>query len=255
MKISGKWFSLFFDGALAFACVGICLVLLASHQHIKDRHPANFEIEVMPLEDGNRLISGAEVEEYWIGKLGYDPTDLKVGNLPLAKWEGMIEALPFVKDAQVYLDRQFFIQISISQRQPVLRVLNGRKSQYLDKDLVYFPLSQKYSCRVPVVSGELPEMAEDEDFKGEMTAIIQRLEEDVFANKLIDQMHRTKEGEWIFTPVLGDLKIKFGKWENEEEKLSRLREFYDKVLPIKGWNKYEHIDLRYEDQVIAKMKV
>ena len=47
-------------------------------------------------------------------------------------------------------------------------------------------------------------------------------------------------------------RVVIGSTQRLEEKMENLKNFYTKVLPLKGWNYYSYIDLRYKNQIIAK---
>jgi cell division protein FtsQ len=53
-------------------------------------------------------------------------------------------------------------------------------------------------------------------------------------------------------PQVGGQLIEFGKPENLELKFKKLRIFYKEILPEKGWNAYERVNLEYEGQIIAE---
>ena len=46
-----------------------------------------------------------------------------------------------------------------------------------------------------------------------------------------------------------DKYIEFGKAEQIEEKFSKLAIFYQKILPFKGWNTYNRVNLKYFNQI------
>ena len=53
-------------------------------------------------------------------------------------------------------------------------------------------------------------------------------------------------------PRSGGFIVDLGTTDNLEGKLAQLREFYDKTLSNIGWDKYKHISLRYNGQVVCK---
>ena len=52
-------------------------------------------------------------------------------------------------------------------------------------------------------------------------------------------------------PRSGDFVVEFGTLEDGDEKLSKLRNFYDNGLSHIGWSTYKKVDLRYDKQVIC----
>ena len=53
-------------------------------------------------------------------------------------------------------------------------------------------------------------------------------------------------------PRSGDFVVDLGFTDDLVDKLGTLRYFYDEALSNIGWDEYEHISLRYDDQVVCK---
>jgi cell division protein FtsQ len=70
----------------------------------------------------------------------------------------------------------------------------------------------------------------------------------------IKQIHVDRNEELILTPLVGNQLIEFGTAENYREKLRNLMAFYEEVLTNSNWNKYERINLKYNNQIIAKKR-
>jgi len=46
--------------------------------------------------------------------------------------------------------------------------------------------------------------------------------------------------------------IEFGTVYNYSDKLSKLKIFYDKILPDRGWNRYDRVNLQFKEQIICE---
>jgi cell division protein FtsQ len=46
--------------------------------------------------------------------------------------------------------------------------------------------------------------------------------------------------------------VEFGKAEEVEKKFRKLMAFYKNILPYKGWNTYERVSLKFNDQIVCK---
>ena len=55
-------------------------------------------------------------------------------------------------------------------------------------------------------------------------------------------------------PRVGQQIIRFGAIEKIEKKFDNLKLFYDKVMPVVGWNKYHELNIAYTNQVIGIKK-
>lgn len=58
----------------------------------------------------------------------------------------------------------------------------------------------------------------------------------------------------ILIPRSGNHRIEFGWLENCEQKLDKLRTFYDKVAVTRGWDSYKMVNLNYADKIICTYK-
>jgi cell division protein FtsQ len=75
---------------------------------------------------------------------------------------------------------------------------------------------------------------------------------DEFLKAFIQQIHLNNAGDFILVPLIGDQKIVLGSARKLEDKLNRLKIFYQQGMPYEGWTKYETINLKYGGQVVCK---
>jgi len=80
------------------------------------------------------------------------------------------------------------------------------------------------------------------------------LQNNKFWNAQIEQINVTPEKEIELIPRVGDHIVFLGKIDNFEEKLNRLKIFYEKALNKVGWNKYARISLEFSNQIICTKK-
>ena len=56
-------------------------------------------------------------------------------------------------------------------------------------------------------------------------------------------------------PKLGLIKTKqkiyFGNTDNMDNKFKKLELFYKNILPTKGWNYYESVNLKFKNQIVC----
>ena len=53
-------------------------------------------------------------------------------------------------------------------------------------------------------------------------------------------------------PRSGNFEVNFGTLDKSDEKLTKLRKFYEKGLPYVGWELYKVVDVRYDKQIICR---
>lgn len=175
---------------------------------------------------------------------------------------------PSVKDANVYRSSTGTLAIELSQRTPIMRVINrANESFYVDREGSVMPLSNKYAAHVLVASGNIPdtytkwankklsetttEAVENSDnLLVDLFFIADYIYNNEFWNAQIEQIYvNGKEFELI--PRVGTQIIVFGSIENYQDKFKKLRALYEQGMPQTGWNKYKKINLKYKNQVIC----
>lgn len=241
------------NALMTVTVIGVAILLISSRTYKKSIKPEHYEIHIETLKDDKNLLTEAEVLAHLQKTLQYHPVKLAVGDTKLERFEEIISEIPYVKKADVYLDHNATLHFRIKQKMPVLRIVQNGRAHYVSKEGSLVPLSAHYTIRVPLLHGNIP--AADKNWPQELQRIIEVFSGSETWERQIDQIYRQKDGSYVLIPVLSDVKIDFGKWENVDEKLEKLDQFFDEVIPVKGWSKYERIDLRFKDQVIAKMKV
>ena len=82
--------------------------------------------------------------------------------------------------------------------------------------------------------------------------IVKSINDDPFTKSLIEQINIDDLGQYSLVPKVGNEKIVIGKLNNLQDKLSRLKFFYQEGLRYEGWNVYETIDLKNDNQVVCK---
>ena len=175
-------------------------------------------------------------------------------------FEQVLEQDPFVENAETFIDIKGNLNLKITQRQPILRVIDDNNlNYYLDKNGVKMPLSKYYSARVPIVTGAVPPYVSG--FLGlkkyalkDVFNLVQRLNADPFFAPMIQQIIVDASGEFTLIPILGDQKIRIGTLDNLDEKLERLKTFYKEAMPYEGWKTYRSISVKYKNQIVCKKK-
>jgi cell division protein FtsQ len=80
---------------------------------------------------------------------------------------------------------------------------------------------------------------------------------DPILHKLIGQVYREKNGDFVLIPIVGDQKINLGTANSDEDvndKFGRLLDFYKEAMPYEGWNKYSEISVKYEGQIVCRKR-
>ena len=152
--------------------------------------------------------------------------------------------------------------ITVTQRSPLVRIKSERGDDYyLDENGGIMPNS-KYVSDLIIVTGEV-----SRTFARRYISILARviMADDFWRNNIVQINVQHDLGIEIVPRVgdhivfLGYLPLSAKQSERDEEvtvfvreKLKRLRNFYRYGLSVAGWNKYQRIDIQYDNQIICK---
>ncbi len=155
---------------------------------------------------------------------------------------------PAVKKVEVYSNQEGVMNIKLQQRKAVVRIKTSGADYYLDEDGLEMSLSRNYTPRVLVVSGDANPLHHADIFN--FVEIINKSE---FWKSQITQLHFQSD-EVIVIPRVGSQKIHFGTLTNVSEKLANLYQFYKQAMPVKGWQTYSDISVKYNNQIVCTKK-
>jgi len=164
----------------------------------------------------------------------------------LHRLEQSLKKNKMTENAEVFYSPSGKLQVNITQRVPVLRISKKSGSYYIDRKGLPMPLSNQYAARVPLVTGLLNDQNNEECYR-----LIQKINNDTFYQKQIIGIHRRKDGDYILNTRIGQQKIIFGKIENIDTKLKKLKVFYKKEWQSETLKKYKFINLKYKKQVVC----
>lgn len=179
-------------------------------------------------------------------------------NLRLRELELSLKRNPFVADAQAYIDIQGRLSIRVSQREPVLRIINKhQESFYIDHEGRTMPVSTRYSAGVMVASGQIDDRpAPGDSLRStrlqELFALNEFLRSNELYNALFVQIYVNARGEYELIPRLGNHTVLLGDLTELNEKMEKLLALYRSALDQDGWQQYRQVNLKFKDQVICK---
>ena len=236
----------------------LCFVMITAIKSKKESYSSRLNININDYEKGKSMLLKEDIQLIIERVFGYDLVGVSIDDIKLLEVERLLENVPMIKEANVYIDALNKINVEVSQREAVLRVIDKYdNSYYLDESGVRMPKSKHFTPRVLIANGNISEY-NDEEFKAE-TGVLHDLyklalliKEDTFLNAQIEQLYVNKKGEIEMSPKVGKQNILFGNFSNAEAKFKNLKIFYEDGIPYKGWNIYKTIDLRFDGQVIGK---
>lgn len=175
----------------------------------------------------------------------------------LAKIEHKVESHPFVKNAEVFGDVKGNIVIEIQQHVPMARIVRPMAADaYISTEGLILPTSPKYTTRVLLLSGNYAEkLMQLKDINTEnpgLLELIRFIQEDEFWKAQITELEIQRKRDIKLHQQVGRQVIEFGDASDISEKFEKVSLFYEEILPKKGWNTYQRVNVKYKDQIVCE---
>lgn len=237
---------------------GASIALLAASVNRNDvRKCAGINITISGASN-HFFIDKHDVENIIVNQTGKNIKNKTLQDFDLRKIEKILERDIWVNNAELFFDTEGVLQVFVDEKEPVARVFTaGGFSYYIDSAMNILPLSEKFSARVPVFTN-FPSDSKvltgvDKNLMAQVLTIANELNADSFLMAMIDQIDISNRQFELF-PKIGDQVILFGGADDYENKFRRLKLFYKNVIPKTGVAKYNVINLKFKDQVVAKIR-
>jgi cell division protein FtsQ len=246
-------------GLYILTMLAVVFVWLNSIREQRIQKSGQLKILIIKPSGENQLLEEKDVRQAVASFYKKDWRKIPIYALRTSDLERYLESQAVIHHAEVFIDSKKNLHVEMYQRDPLMRVADILGNQfYIDVEGKRIPNSRNYSARVPVVTGI------SHPFKGhdiwqkenvEYRTVYQLAKEIVkepFIRSLVEQIDFLPSGELVLVPKIGNEKIHFGGIDNINEKLEKLKFFYQEGLRYEGWNVYQTIDLKNKDQVVCR---
>jgi len=186
----------------------------------------------------------------------------RMDNINIYDLEKRLRSNPFIEFAKVYADMDGVINVEISQRQPVLRIINRYDQDfYVDQHGLKIPLSANFTARVLAANGYIDELFANRvdtlqtPLAMELFKAANYIRNDSLWDAQIAEIYVNKDREIELIPRVGNNRILLGNADSLETKFRNLLVFYKKALPQVGWDAYKTINIKYANQVVGVRNV
>ena len=187
--------------------------------------------------------------------------NLKVGLLleevPLNAIEDRLEGHPFIKMADASIGQKGILQLYLEQHQPIARIVRPLAADgYITTEGKIIPISQSYTSRVLILSGDMAEKLLNEggvmNQMPELMDLIRFISEDEFWNAQITEVEIRERDDIRLYQQVGEQVIELGDAADLEDKFDRIQIFYSEILPRKGWDAYDRVSVKFKEQIVCE---
>ena len=175
-----------------------------------------------------------------------DPKTIAIDALDLNKLEKTIDSHPLIDKSEVSVSVDGVLKAVVKQKTPIARINGKGDTFYIDYKGNKMPLSENYTARVLLVSGEI-----NDKNKEDLAKLFRVIYDDVFLKKNIIGMQVMPNGSVLMLNRNYNFKIDFGQLINVEQKFKNYKAFFQKVVLDSSIAEYKKIDLRFAEQVVC----
>ena len=201
--------------------------------------------EVVFIGENTLFIKPEMVNKLLIEKNKELKTISKV-DLDLKELEKSVNKQEMIQNADVFVSVDGVLKAVVKQKTPVGRVFDEAGSFYIDCKGNKMPLSDNYTARVPLVSGEINVIN-----KEKLAEVLNVITQDDFLKKNIIGLQVLQNGSLILENRNYDFQIDFGRTINIEKKFNNYKAFFQKAVSDSTLKNYRRINLKFTKQVVC----
>ena len=223
----------------------LLIVFLFSFTSVRNEHRKLAQSMVVFVDDSSPFIKQETVNKLLIENKT-DASSIQKVDLDLNRLEKSINSNPMIEKSEVFVSIDGVLKAVVKQKTPIARLFNDKGSFYIDYQGTIMPLSDEFTARVPIVSGEINNINKDEFNK-----VLRLVHDDDFLRKNIIGIQITPSGSIKMLNRNFNYEIEFGQTVNIERKFNNYKAFYQKAVMDSSLHKYKKINLTFTQQVVC----
>lgn len=139
------------------------------------------------------------------------------------------------------------LKIKVAQIVPVMRVFDGNQSYYVNKNGKRMTAVSTFYADVPIIEGHFTKKFSPL----RLLPLINYVEKDSALKSLVTMYCMRDTNNIFIVPSIHGHVVNLGTCDNIESKFEKLKLFYKKVMPVKGWMYYDTVSVKWNYQVVA----
>ena len=182
-----------------------------------------------------------------LAKMKVAPKGKAINQINTQEIEDAFLAKDYVESVQCYVQSDNSLLLEVVPLKPALRVFEGGKSYYINRSGKRIASNAQFFKELPVVSGNFSEKYPPTRLLP-MTDYIESKPE---IKNLVSMIEVVDSNNIYIIPTIAHHVVNMGCVEGYESKFAKLMRMYREVLPVKGYNFYDTITVKWDHMIVA----
>lgn len=211
----------------------------------------------------NRFISPREIKKFLDEELEGGYVGVQLDSINLTRIEEILDSKSAILKSEAYTTKDSILNVTVTQKKPLVRFQKGKKGFYATEDCSLFPLQSTYTSHVMVVDGYIPlliehgylgkpDTEEGQRWLHDMVGLVKYIEGSKTWKDKIVQITVLEDSDLMLIPRVGQERFLFGQACDIEEKFEKMGLYYKGIQRNKGEYAYKTVDLRFKDQIVCR---
>lgn len=194
-----------------------------------------------------RFVTASELRRE-LGRLPSEVTRMRLKDVNTDSIRRLFATIDKIEEVNVVKMTDHTIRITVDPMIPIARVFDQDHSYYINREGKRISANPRYHIDVPVIQGHFV----DSVFSPvELLPLIEYIAGDSVWNPLMSMIKVDSPTDIMYVPIIRGQIVNLGGLDNIESKFARLRRFYEEVMPVKGWNYYDTVSVKWGGQIVA----
>lgn len=179
----------------------------------------------------------------------YDKTLINkpIADFNLRKLETYLQGFSNFEEVECCITSGNKLRIVVTPMIPEIRVFDGDKSYYINKDGKYISANAEFFSDVPIVTGHFTKQMPPQI----VLPVVRYIQRDSLLRHLVSMVEVRDANNIILIPRIRGAVINLGDTNNLPYKRRSIEAAYKQILPRRGWETYDTISVKYHGQIVA----
>lgn len=235
---------------LLVAYLGVALVWAsrqASEQQCAGLYGGAVEVITPPGAD-SRFVTSEEMTRQ-LGSLAHTMATRRLADINLDSLSRELNALDKLEYATVNVLANNQVRVRVYPMVPMARVWDhsGSRSFYINRDGKRMTADARFSLDVPQISGRFSRSFGPE----RLIPLFDYMNLHPEWHCMITMITVRDSADVILVPAVRGHVVNFGSVSSIPSKFERLKRFYSDVMPVRGWDYYDTLSVKWDGQIVA----